>query len=116
MEITRGVVMTISSPRRSTMKTTILLAALLVSTTALAQFTPRQNEVNGRLENQNQRIQNELNQGEISDKRANQLRQQDNAIRQQENAMKNMQGGRITPAEQKALNQQENAISKRIGQ
>ena len=76
---------------------------------------PRRDQVNDRLQNQNQRIKQEVREGEISKGQANQLHREDHAIRQEERTMSRMNGGHITPAEQKALNQQENAVSKQIG-
>jgi hypothetical protein len=76
---------------------------------------PRRDQVNDRLENQNRRINNELRQGEITKSQANQLHSEDHAIRQEERTMSKFDNGHITPADQKALNQQENAVSKQIG-
>jgi hypothetical protein len=76
---------------------------------------PRRDQVNDRLENQNRRINQEVREGEISRQRANQLHREDHAIRQEERTMSRMNNGHITPAEQKALNQQENAVSRQIG-
>jgi hypothetical protein len=76
---------------------------------------PRREQVNGRLENQNRRINQELREGEITRGQARQLHQEDHAIRQEERGMARLNGGHITPAEQKALNQQENAVSRQIG-
>jgi hypothetical protein len=44
-----------------------------------------------------------------------QREQQDRAIRQEERTMSKFNNGHITPAEQKSLNQQENAVSREIG-
>jgi hypothetical protein len=100
----------------------VLMAALLgLSTTAtLAQTNwdathPRREQVNDRLQNQNQRIKNEVREGEINKGQAKQLHQEDHAIRQEERTMAKTNNGHITPAEQKALNQQENAVSRQIG-
>jgi hypothetical protein len=76
---------------------------------------PRRAEVNGRLQNQNQRIKQEVREGEISKGQAQQLHQEDHAIRQEERSMSKLNGGHITAAEQKSLNQQENAVSRQIG-
>ena len=76
---------------------------------------PRRAEVNARLQNQNQRIKQEVRQGEITEAQAQQLHQEDHAIRQEERTMSKLNGGHITAAEQKSLNQQENAVSRQIG-
>lgn len=77
---------------------------------------PRRGQVNERLENQNKRINQEVKEGELTKAQANKLRKEDRQIRQEERAMASQNGGHITKAEQKVLNQQENAVSKQIGQ
>jgi len=76
---------------------------------------PRRTEVNKRLANQNQRIKQERKEGEITKAQAQKLHAKDHAIRQEERTMASTNGGHITKAEQKALNQQENQVSKQIG-
>jgi hypothetical protein len=76
---------------------------------------PRRAEVNKRLENQNARIRNEVKEGEMSKAKAAKLRKEDHQIRQEERAMASQNGGHITKQEQKTLNQQENAVSRKIG-
>jgi hypothetical protein len=46
---------------------------------------------------------------------ANQLHREDRTIRHEERAMGKFNGGHITHGEQKALNQQENAVSGQTG-
>src|SRR5262249_7813028 len=72
-------------------------------------------EVNNRLANQNQRIKTERKEGEISKAQARKLHAEDHAIRKEERTMASTNGGHITKAEQKALNQQENQVSRQIG-
>ena len=76
---------------------------------------PRRDQVNDRLENQNRRINRELREGEITKGQAQQLHSEDRAIRNEERTMSKFDNGHITRADQKALNQQENAVSKQIG-
>jgi hypothetical protein len=76
---------------------------------------PRRAQVNDRLENQNRRINREVREGELTRSQANQLHREDHAIRREERTMSRLNNGHITPAEQKALNQQENAVSQQIG-
>ncbi|GAC1569332.1 MAG: hypothetical protein NVS3B3_23670 [Aquirhabdus sp.] len=76
---------------------------------------PRREQVNNRLENQNDRIKNEVKEGDMSKAKAAKLRKADRQIRQEERDMAAQNGGHITKQEQKTLNQQENAISKKIG-
>jgi hypothetical protein len=76
---------------------------------------PRRAEVNERLAYQNFRINREFREGEISPWQARNLHRQDFAIRQEERSMAGFNHGHITGAEQRALNQQENVMNRRIG-
>jgi len=76
---------------------------------------PRRTEVNDRLKNQDRRINKEVKEGEITKGQAHQLHKEDHAIRKEERAMASTNGGHITKAEKKALNQQENQVSRQIG-
>lgn len=76
---------------------------------------PRRTEVNGRLANQDRRINHEVREGEISRGRAAQLHHEDHQIRQEERDMARQDGGHITRQEQTVLNQQENGVSRQIG-
>jgi hypothetical protein len=86
-----------------------------VSAETWAQKHPRRAEVNGRLANQNARINRELREGEITKGQARALHQQDRAVRQEERDMASQNGGHITHSEQGVLNQQENGIGREIG-
>ena len=113
------------------MKSTVILVALMsvfaassfaqgAPTASGAQSTwqknhPRRAEVNKRLANQDKRIKQERAEGEISKTKAAQLHRDDRRIRQEERDMAAQDGGHITKADQKALNQQENRVSKEIG-
>ena len=76
---------------------------------------PRREQVNNRLENQHDRIKQEVKEGEMSKGKAARLHKEDKRIRQEERAMAAQNGGHITKLEQKTLNQQENAVSRQIG-
>ena len=91
------------------------LIAPAFAETAWQASHPRRAEVNGRLKNQDPRINKELREGKITKGEAHQLHAEDHAIRQEERTMASQNGGHITKAEQRALNQQENAVSKQIG-
>jgi len=99
-----------------------LTAALAgVAATALADTQwekdhPRREQVNNRLANQNNRIKNEVKEGEMSKGQAAKLHQEDKNIRKEEKLMASQNGGHITKQEQKTLNQQENKVSRQIGQ
>jgi hypothetical protein len=77
---------------------------------------PRREQVNQRLANQNHRINQERREGEITGKQARNLHREDRQIRQEERDMASQNGGHITKSEQRVLNQQENAVSRQIGQ
>jgi len=99
----------------------ITLATLGTSMTGASAETlwqhnhPRRAEVNQRLGYQNYRIRDGVEDGRISPWRAARLHAEDRTIRHEERAMARLNGGYITPAEQRALNQQENAVSRQIG-
>jgi hypothetical protein len=99
----------------------LTLATLGTSFTAASAETlwqynhPRRAEVNARLGYQNYRIDRGEASGRISPYRAAQLHAEDRTIRYEERTMARFNGGYITPAEQRALNQQENAVSRQIG-
>jgi hypothetical protein len=78
------------------------------------QDHPRRTEVNARLDLQNWRINQELKDGKISVGRADALHDQDQLIRKEERFDASQNGSHITAAEQKAINQQENGVSKKI--
>jgi len=90
-------------------------ASALADETQWQKDHPRRTEVNGRLANQNARIHNEVKDGQINKAQAKQLHGEDHAIRTEERTMASTNGGHITKTEQRALNQQENQVSKQIG-
>ena len=75
---------------------------------------PRRNEVNHRVDNQRQRINEGVRTGKLSEQQAQQLRANDRAIKEQEHADVRANGGHLTPAEQRQVNQEENANSRLI--
>jgi hypothetical protein len=107
-------------------RTVLTVAAATVALSALAgnaladetqwqKDHPRRTQVNSRLANQNKRIHNEVKDGQINKAQAAKLHSEDHAIRQEERTMASTNGGHITKAEQKSLNQQENQVSRQIG-
>jgi len=90
-------------------------ASAMADETQWQKDHPRRTEVNARLANQNRRINNEVKEGEISKGQAHQLHKEDHAIRKEERTMASTNNGHITKTEQRALNQQENQVSKQIG-
>jgi len=75
---------------------------------------PRLLEVNGRLYNQERRINAGVRDGQLTHQEAHQLRSDDRGIYREEQRMAKLDNGHITRADQKSLNQQENATSKDI--
>ncbi|CAB3795383.1 hypothetical protein LMG28614_04164 [Paraburkholderia ultramafica] len=76
----------------------------------------RRAEVNHRLENQDRRIHQEVRDGEMSHAEAARLHRDDHQIRQEERDMASQDRSHITRREDYALNQQENRVSRQIGQ
>ena len=83
--------------------------------TGWQQQHPRREQVNHRLAHQNQRIRNEVKEGELTKPQAAALHKDDRQIRREERLMASQNGGHITKQEQKTLNQQENVVSAQIG-
>jgi hypothetical protein len=79
------------------------------------QTHPRRAEVNGRLENQDRRINRQEREGEITPAKAYRLRRADRRIRREERSFARHDNGHITRGEQHRLNRQENRVSHRIG-
>ncbi|MEO5360875.1 MAG: hypothetical protein H7843_10585 [Nitrospirota bacterium] len=97
----------------------VLLAIFLFSGIAMAETKwqkhhPRRVQVNKRLHNENKRINKKVKQGKMSPAEAKKLKKDIRKIRKEERAMTKPRGGHITAAEHKALNQQENAVSREI--
>ncbi len=96
----------------------VALAGLVAPALADTQWQkthPRREQVNNRLANQNRRIHQERKQGEITRGQAAKLHREDRTIRKEERAMARTNNGHVTKAEQRALNQQENQVSRQIG-
>lgn len=105
-------------------RTTAIFGALFALSTATAALAttpwekahPRRDQVNDRLATQNSRIHKQVREGDLTKAQARVLHRQNRQVRTEERAMARQNGGHITKIEQSALNQQENRISKRIGQ
>ena len=91
------------------------LASNAMADTQWQKDHPRREQVNNRLKNQKQRIHQEVKEGELSKGQAAKLHREDRSIRKEERTMASTDHGHITKTEQKALNQQENQVSKQIG-
>lgn len=101
---------------------TVLTGLIGVSATSAMAETkfekthPARDQVNDRLAKQDKRIHREVKEGDMSKQKAERLHKADHKIRQEERDMAAQNGGHITKQEQKTLNQQENGVSKKIGQ
>jgi hypothetical protein len=91
------------------------LASNAMADTQWQKDHPRREQVNNRLKNQNKRIHQEVKEGELSKGQAAKLHREDHAVRKEERTMASTDHGHVTKTEQKALNQQENQVSKQIG-
>src|ERR1700756_1295667 len=89
-------------------------SALADTDTKWQKNHPRREQVNERLAKQNKRIHQEVKEGDLTKAQAAKLHREDRAIRKEERTMASTNHGHITKAEQKALNQQENQVSKQI--
>jgi hypothetical protein len=108
-------VRTVLTVAAATLALSALAGNALADETQWQKDHPRRTEVNNRLANQNQRIKTERKEGEISKAQAHKLHSEDHAIRKEERTMASTNGGHVTKTEQKALNQQENQVSRQIG-
>ena len=94
---------------------TLVMAGSAFAETSWERNHPRRDQVNDRLANQSRRINQEYREGEISRGQARVLHREDRQVRREERTMASLDGGHITRADQRALNQQENVISRQIG-
>jgi hypothetical protein len=95
-----------------------LFAVFGVSANASAAWTqhhPRRAEVNHRPAVQGAPIRDDIHDGDLTKGQAQTLHSEDRTIRHQERFDASLNNGHIAKAEQRALNQEENAVSKQIG-
>ena len=96
-----------------------MLGSLIVPGTASAglpffRSRPRVNEVSGRLNNEQRRINNGVATGRLNPQQAGRLQQGENRIAQRESRDMAMHGGHLTGRETANLNRAENRESGRI--
>lgn len=75
---------------------------------------PRRAQVNGRLKNQQKRVDNGLANGSLNTQQAQKIQNQDQRIRNTERRDAAANGGHITAQEQQNLNRRENHVSNEI--
>jgi hypothetical protein len=96
------------------MASVLLGATLSFAETQWEKNHPRRDEVNDRLENQNERIKEGRENGTLNGKEARKLHREDRAIRRQERRYARRHGGHISKQEQHKLNREENRVSGQI--
>ncbi len=75
---------------------------------------PRVNQVNGREENQQQRIGNGVKNGTLNSRQTANLEKRETSVQNREQKDMAKNNGHLTKAEQKGINRQQNRISKSI--
>ncbi|MGA7565578.1 MAG: hypothetical protein WBW53_05850 [Terriglobales bacterium] len=75
---------------------------------------PRVNQVNGREENQQQRIGNGVSSGRLNSRQTANLERRETSVQNREQRDMAKNNGHLTKAEQKGINRQQNRISKSI--
>ncbi len=75
---------------------------------------PRVNEVNGREQNQQNRIADGLQNGTLNSKQASNLEKRETSVQNREKRDMAAHNGHLTKAEQRGINRQQNRISKSI--
>jgi hypothetical protein len=75
---------------------------------------PRVNQVNGREENQQQRIANGVQSGKLNSRQTANLEKRETSVQNREQKDMAKNNGHLTKAEQKGINRQQNRISKSI--
>lgn len=88
----------------------VVLAAFLVASTGLIA----DNEVNAREDNQQARIANGVHNGDLSKSKAHKLEKGEKKIHREVKADRKANGGKLTKAEHKQVNRQQNHMSKKI--
>ena len=94
-------------------KTMIMMVAGMMAITSAQQASPK-SEVGQRQQNQKNRINNGVKNGELTKSQAHALHQEDKSMHNEIKADRAQNGGKLTPVEKKQINQQQNQVSKQI--
>src|SRR5271165_3745143 len=99
-----------------TMNSSMLsIAILALSTAAIAQTaTPAPQNINGRKENQQDRIAQGVQSGQLTAGETTHLENKEAAINKEERNMKSLDNGKLTSADRSAIKQQQNGVSNQI--
>ena len=93
---------------------TLMTGALLTGTIALADDVKPEPKVARRAENQQQRIAQGVKSGQLTAKETANLEKKESAIHQEVKADRTVNGGKLTNAERKQVNRQQNQVSKKV--
>ncbi len=109
--------MNFSTPKKAALAA-LMTSVILARGTSFAgtwrQNHPRRVQVNGRLENQNDRVRNGIRDDQLTRGQARQIHSEDRDIRDQERLYARDHNGHISKGEEHLLDQQENSVSKQI--
>jgi hypothetical protein len=87
---------------------------VLCSATLAALILPAAAQINQRKENQQDRIANGVASGELTAGEAARLEKKESNLNKEEKLMRSENGGKLTTADRKVLNQQQNSLSRQI--
>ena len=93
---------------------TLITGALLTGTLAMAEDPKPKSEVGKRAANQQGRIGQGVKNGSLTPKETINLEKKESAIHQEVHTDRKLNGGALTTAEKKQVNQQQNQVSKQI--
>jgi hypothetical protein len=89
-------------------------AALVLPAAAQTQTAPTSQTINQRKDNQQDRIGNGVQSGELTAGETRSLERKESNLNKEEKLMRSEDGGKLTTADKKALNQQQNQLSRDI--
>ena len=92
----------------------LMTGALLTGSLAMAQDPKPKSEVGKRAENQQDRVAQGVKSGQLTPKETVKLEKKEAAIHQEVRTDRKANGGTLTAAEKKQVNQQQNKVSKQI--
>ncbi len=95
----------------------VITALALAGTAVLAQnntTTPKPGTIEQREDNQQQRIGNGVENGSLTAGEAARIERQEAGLNKEVKAMRQENGGKLTPADRRLVNQQQNRLSKEI--
>jgi hypothetical protein len=96
----------------------VSIAVLALSTAALAQTaattTPAPQNINGRKENQQDRVAQGIQSGQLTAGETSKIEKNESSINHEERDMRKLDNGKLTSADRATLQQQQNSVSKQI--